>query len=735
MNCDYSQFLQSKVIQVKPTGLDVIPTVNPNLFPFQKDIVIWSLKRGRAAIFADCGLGKTFMQLEWAKAIGGNVLILAPLAVAQQTVEEGKRFGIDVRYCRSQDETSDGITITNYEMLHHFDCESFNGVVLDESSILKAFDGKTRNLIIDRFKHTQFKLACTATPAPNDYMELGNHSEFLGIMSVEEMLATFFVHDGGETQKWRLKGHAQDDFWQWITTWAVNIRKPSDLGYKDEGYALPELIIHEHIVQGGSVSEGMLFAMQAATLQERIQSRRESVPQRAAKVAEIVTQKPDEQWLIWCNLNNEADEASKLIPDAKEIRGSHSVEYKQKTMMDFTHGNLRVLISKPSISGYGMNWQNCSNVVFLGLSDSYEDFYQAVRRCWRFGQKKPVHVHVVIAETEGAIVANIQRKNTDAEKMSMEMVKYMSNIQSDNVKSAIRETNEYKTNHKSGDGWDLYLGDCVEHIKNLPDESIHYSIFSPPFASLYTYSNSDRDMGNCRSDDEFMQHFGFLVKELFRVIKPGRLVSFHCMNMPTSKARDGVIGIRDFRGELIRLFQSYGFTFHSEVCIWKDPVTAMQRTKALGLLHKQIKKDSCMSRQGIPDYLVTMRKDGVNDEPVTHTNETFPVHVWQKYASPVWMDINPSDTLQYRSAREHNDERHICPLQLQVIARGIDLWSNPNDLILSPFTGIGSEGYQALKQGRRFVGFELKESYFNQAARNLSSVEKSDAPLLALAGI
>lgn len=248
---------------------------------------------------------------------------------------------------------------------------------------------------------------------------------------------------------------------------------------------------------------------------------------------------------------------------------------------------------------------------------------------------------------------------------------------------------------------------------------MHYSIFSPPFASLYTYSNSERDMGNCKDDADFMNHFRFLVKELFRVLKSGRLVSFHCMNLPTSKQNHGYIGIRDFRGELIKLFQDEGFIYHSEVCIWKDPVIAMQRTKALGLLHKQIKKDSAMSRQGIPDYLVTMRKPGDNSEPVSHTNESFPVGVWQKFASPVWMDINPSDTLQYRSAREHNDERHICPLQLQVISRGIDLWSNPHDVVLSPFAGIGSEGYRAVKMGRKFIGFELKQSYFNQAVKNL----------------
>ena len=272
-----------------------------------------------------------------------------------------------------------------------------------------------------------------------------------------------------------------------------------------------------------------------------------------------------------------------------------------------------------------------------------------------------------------------------------------------------------------GDKYALYNGDSAEVLRMLPDDSIHYIIYSPPFQSLYVYSNSDRDLGNCRTPSEFYEQFRFIGQELFRVLKPGRIMSFHCMNLPTSKERDGYIGIRDFRGELIRFFQELGFIYHSEVCIWKDPVTAMQRTKALGLLHKQLKKDSCMSRQGIPDYLVTMRKPGDNPERVTHTNESFPVSVWQKYASPVWMDINPNDTLQYKSAREEQDERHICPLQLQVIQRGIELWSNPGDTVLTPFMGIGSEAYMAVKMGRRAVGVELKDSYYRQAVRNVKN--------------
>ncbi len=269
----------------------------------------------------------------------------------------------------------------------------------------------------------------------------------------------------------------------------------------------------------------------------------------------------------------------------------------------------------------------------------------------------------------------------------------------------------------------LYHGDSCEILAAMPSESIHYSVFSPPFASLYTYSNSDRDLGNCRSREEFFEHYRFIAKQLYRLLKPGRLLSFHCMNLPASKERDGYIGIHDFRGELIRAHQEDGMIFHSEVCIWKDPVTAMQRTKAIGLLYKQLRKDSCISRQGIPDYLVTMRKPGENPERVTKTHESFPVGLWQNYASPVWMDINPSDTLQKESAREDADERHICPLQLEVIERGIRLWTNPGDVVLSPFAGIGSEGYVAIKQQRRFIGVELKDSYYQQAARNLLTAE------------
>jgi hypothetical protein len=726
---NYHAFLETKKKNDPATGIADLPELNPILFQYQRDIVGWALKRGRAAIWADCGMGKGPMALEYANHVPGDVLIVAPLAVSHQFKFEAEKFGVDVGLAKKRDDITKRITVTNYERLDNFDLSRFHGVVLDESSILKAHDGKTRNALIEAFQKTPFRLCCTATPAPNDHMELGNHAEFLGTMSRVEMLSMFFVHDGGDTSKWRLKGHAKSEFWRWLASWAVMIRKPSDLGYDDRGFVLPDLLLHQHTVQVDEPTGDCLFAMEAQTLQERLQARRATIEDRVSKAAEIVNA-TDEQFLVWCNLNDESAMLAKTINGAVEVKGSDSPEHKEQAMMDFTHGKIRVLVSKPSIAGFGMNWQHCRNMAFVGLSDSYEQYYQAVRRCWRFGQKNKVNVHIITAETEGAVVSNIRRKEQDAITMAESMVEHMHEINAAAIHgSTVREKSPYVRETVNGQGWTAHLGDCVDVVSEMPENSLHFCVYSPPFSSLYTYSNSDRDMGNCTDDEEFYRHYKFMVQQLFKALMPGRLVAFHCMNLPTSKTRDGQIGIKDFRGDLIRLHQESGFIYHSEVCIWKDPVTAMQRTKALGLLHKQLKKDSCMSRQGIPDYLVVMRKPGDNPERVTHTNDDFPVSLWQRYASPVWMDINPSDTLQYRSAREHDDERHICPLQLEVIRRALKMWSNPGDLVFSPFMGIGSEGFVAIQEGRRFVGSELKRSYFEQACKNLQAATEEQKTL------
>lgn len=717
---DYEMFLESKRINTESTGFN-IENVNEKLFSFQQDITKWSLKKGRSAIFAGTGLGKTIMQLEWAKHIYEHenkpVLILAPLAVSNQTVQEGIKFGIDVTSCRSQTDVIDGINITNYEMLHNFDVSAFVGVVLDESSILKSFTGSVRNEIITQFQYTPYKLACTATPSPNDYMELGNHAEFLNVMSRTEMLSTFFVHDGGDTSKWRLKKHAVKEFWKWVSSWAVMLRNPVDLGYTDVDFTLPELRIHEIVVDKTGY-----IVREAKTLNDRRQARRDSIHDRVSCAAEIANSQ-NGSCLVWCDLNTESELLTKSINGAVEVKGSDKPDHKTNSMLGFATGDIKTMVSKPSICGFGMNFQVCNTMIFVGLSDSFEQYYQAVRRCWRFGQTKPVDVYIITSEREGAVVENIKRKEKDFDEMLKGMIATTQELTTENIKQTHRDEMVYMTDIAVGDNWKVMLGDNVESIKECDDDSIHFIIFSPPFSSLYTYSNSLKDMGNCRTDEEFYNHFKYLTNELYRVLKPGRLMSVHCMNLPTTKSRDGYIGLKDFRGDLIKLFQDDGFIYHSEVVIWKDPVTAMQRTKALGLLHKQIKKDSAMCRQGIPDYLVTFRKPGDNTERIEHTNESFPVYEWQKYASPIWMDINQSDTLQRESAREHQDERHIAPLQLEVIRRALDLWTNPGDIVLDPFSGIGSSGFECVKHGRKYIGFELKKSYFDQSVKNLMRAE------------
>lgn len=720
----YDIFLHQKRSILQPVGISNITgnDINPILFDFQRDIVLWSLKRGKAAIFAGTGLGKTFIQLEWGHHVynntGKNCLILAPLAVAYQTVDEGAKLGIDVNICNDQKDVKAGINITNYEKLHKFTASSFGGIILDESSILKAFTGKMRSDIINEFKQTPFKLACTATPAPNDHMELGNHAEFLGIKTRAEMLATFFVHDGGSTKDWRLKGHAVNNFWDWVAEWAVMLANPTDLGYDGTQFLLPPLKYHQVIADKSG-----FYVKTAKTLNDRRDARRNSIDARV-KIAAKIANADKDACIIWCDLNAESDRLKQAISDSAEIRGSHSSEYKEDTLLNFSNGQIKKLITKPSIAGFGMNWQHCNKIIFVGLSDSFERYYQAIRRCWRFGQKKEVNVYITISEKEGAVLANIKRKEKDFNKMLKGMIASTQKITANNIRGTERMIKELETSKEIGTGWKMLCGDVVNEIKELETDSIHYSIFSPPFSSLYTYSDSERDMGNCKDDTEFFTHFRFLVNELFRVLKPGRIMSVHCMNLPTTKEFDGHIGIRDFRGDLIKLFQKAGFIYHSEVCIWKDPVTAMHRTKALGLLHKQLKKDSCKSRQGIADYLVSFRKPGENPEPVTHTNDSFPVNFWQHYASPIWTDINPSDTLQFRSVREEKDERHIAPLQLPVIKRGIDLWTREGDIVFDPFAGIGSTGYIAIKHKRKFIGVELKKAYFNQATSNLRIAEK-----------
>ena len=701
---DYNEFLKQKIKSVEDIGFSP-DTLNPNLFEFQEHILNIALKKGRFAIFADCGLGKTLMQLEWARKVsdhtGSKVLILAPLAVTEQTRQEAYKFDISLY----------NIDIYNYEQIDNITAGDYQGIVLDESSILKNYEGKLKIRIVSEFEQTPFKLACTATPSPNDPMELGNHSEFLGVMSRSEMLATYFVHDGSETQKWRIKGHAEDQFYGWVSQWAIMLSKPSDIGFSDEGYNLPGLNIKEEQITTDKKNNGRLFNDTAISATEFNGELRATMKDRMSRVADIVNNS-SENFIVWIKQNAEGDYLRKLIPEAIEVRGSDNAQHKESKLLGFAKNEYRVLITKAKIAQFGMNFQNCHNQIMASLDFSFESLYQCIRRSHRFGQKNKVNIYVITTDTMKNVIDSIKTKQKNFEIMQQKMT------EGTNTQIVAPKPDSEDVNN---DNFYLMKGDCVERTKELEDNSIHYTIFSPPFSSMYTYTDHIEDMGNCKEDEEFYQHFKFLITELYRVTMPGRHVSFHCMNLPTSKSRDGYIGIKDFRGMLIRAFEDEGFIYHSEVCIWKDPVVAMQRTKALGLLHKQIKKDSAMSRMGIPDYVVTMRKPGENPEPISHSDEDFPVDVWQKMASPIWTDINQSDTLQYQSARDNKDEKHICPLQLTVIKRCINLWTNKGDTVFSPFSGIGSEVYQAIKLGRYGIGIELKQSYFDQSVKNCNA--------------
>lgn len=447
----YDTFLASKRLVVAPAGIPDPPPLSERLFPFQRDITHWALRRGRAAIWADCGLGKGWMALEWARVVAAEtdepVLILAPLAVAQQFQREGAKLGVPVTICRDGADVRDGVNVTNYDRLHRFDPSAFGGVVLDESSCLKDYNSATRNALVEAFARTPFKLACSATPAPNDHVELGNHAEFLGVMSRVEMLATFFCHDGGETQVWRLKGHARGDFWRWLCSWACSIRKPSDLGYDDSAYILPPLNVHEHIVPVGAEyakEAGTLFIDAASGLDAQRASRRSSLGARVARCAEVVAGAPTEPWLVWCDLNSESEGLTDAIPGAVEVKGSDDAEDKESALADFIAGDARVLVTKPSIAGYGLNMQRCAHVAFVGLSNSFEAWYQAIRRTWRFGQTRPVECHLILSDADGSVRANLERKRLAAEEMATEMLAGMADIQKTTIRALARESDPYK---------------------------------------------------------------------------------------------------------------------------------------------------------------------------------------------------------------------------------------------------------------------------------------------------
>lgn len=730
----YLEFLETKKKTFIESGFEVNENeLNSNLFDFQKYIVKTALKKGRFAIFADCGLGKTLMQLSWAKCVVGYtqkpVLILAPLAVSGQTIQEGNKFDIKVEKLNTLNEVElwkqislPSVYITNYEQLEKINTDSFSGIVLDESSILKNYNGSTKELIIDKFKNTPYKLACTATPSPNDHLELGNHAEFLNVMRSKEMVSIFFINDAFNKDhtisKWRLKKHAEKDFWKWVSSWAIMISNPSDLGYLGKGYVLPELLMNELNVHVEKQENGKLFNNVKVNATDFYKELKVTQENRCKAVAEIVNSS-NENFIVWVKSNDEEKQILKLIVDAVSVNGSDKPEVKEKRLLGFANGEFRVLVTKTKIAQFGLNYQNCKNQIFLSFDFSFEGLYQAIRRSWRFGQKHPVNIILVIIETMGNVLESIKEKQLKFNKMQKEMQKAMNEAQHlETIK-----TDDFKI--EKGENWTLVNGDSTLFINTLKDNSIDYTFFSPPFSDLYMFSNDPRDMSNNKSYQDFFKHFEFLIPELLRITKEGRLLSMHCTQLSTTKGNDGKLEIVDFRGDLIRAMQKYGWIFHAEVAIWKDPKIIAQRTKNMQLLHATTKKDSTVNRMGFPDYLLTFKKEGVNLEPVNHDKNGLPFDYWCKIAEPIWLEgeIDASDVLSIKEAKAQKDEKHMTPTQKEPIKRLYELYTNPGDLVFSPFNGIGTEGYVALENNRKYIGVELKESYFDLSVKNLTNAE------------
>ncbi len=714
--------------------------LNPLLYPFQAHIVERALRMARAAVFADTGLGKTAIELEFARQVaqhtGRRSLILAPLAVAGQTIRESDNLGMGAGAPGSQCP----VHVTNYERLHHLSPGDYAGLVLDESSCIKNHDGMRRGQIQQFADGIDFRLACSATPAPNDLLELGSQSELLGNLTRRQIESKYFVALGNGL---RIKGHAHAALWAWIRTWAIVLRRPSDLGFSDDGFTLPALHQHVEVVRSVAGDSGeRLFAL---GLNEHRRSRTASLGARVERVVQIVdashglgADEPPttskEPWIVWCNLNAEQDALEKAFGDrAISIYGSLSTDEKEKRLLAWLAGERPILITKPKIAGHGINAQNCARIAFCGIDHSYESFYQGIRRCWRYRQAREVHVHVVLAEAEREALETIERKHAVKEKMMSELI-------ADNVASA-ETAGTSDGSDASGEDWTLVRGDCVPALDALEPDSVGLSVYSPPFPALFVYSEDHRDLANRTGMDGLIAQLEFVAAGVLRATMPGRVSAVHCMQIPASRSRDGYIGLHDFRGEIIRCHQRAGWIFVGEITISANPQAEAVRTKDAGLLFKSLSTDSARMRPALADYIVLFRKPGQNPEPIAAGQSPkynagggwITQDEWIEWATPVWnhataqhpQGIRQSNTLNVRIAREDADERHLCPLQLDVIRRLVKLYSNPGDLVLSPFAGVGSEGVVSLEEHRRFWGAELKDSYHRTAARNLAQVRNT----------
>jgi DNA modification methylase/superfamily II DNA or RNA helicase len=729
VSLDYETFLSQKTLTTPDVGR-IIPfdLLHPRLFPFQKDIVKWAVKRGRAAIWAAVGLGKTLMYGEWMRQVNEVTIIMIPLGIARQTVRKlREHLKIEARYVRSQNEIKPDeckFYITNYDIIEKFDPSTFKAVILDESSILKNYSGVIKRYILREYKHTPYKLALTATPAPNDLLELGNHAEFLNVMTSKQMISVFFIQeDRRKGDKFRLKRHAVKQFYQWLASWAVAMRRPSDLGYSDEGYQLPAIKVHLHTVDSNYTPPGMMpgFGVGSISATAAKKIRRETIAPRAEVVAKLLNAS-DEQWIVWCDLNQEAEDLHELVDGSINVHGSLSIDAKNSGIESFIDGETRVLITKPKIAGMGVDMQHCKNMLFMGMGFSWETYHQAVGRIARFGQlADEVQVHLVISEQERSVYEAVERKGREAEAMIDQLIEAMQDTMQANLQPQ-QTARPYVTGEAEEGRWKLLLGDCVRCMAELPDNSVDEVLFSPPFSDLFVFSNMVEDLSNCLTHEEFMAHMAFVAKELLRITKPGRICAFHIQDRKLTYVRDGMRGIFPLSDELIRAYVDAGWVFRSRITIDKDPELVAIRTWDADLTYGSLKRSGLHVAPVAPDYMLVFAKPGdpeVETDPVGRGDIDF--NTWCRWARAIWYDVREVDVLD--TSKGTDDERHIAPTQLEVARRAITLWSNPGEVIFSPFAGIASEGTVAVRLGRRFLGIELKQDYFNAACRNLRSAD------------
>jgi len=771
---EYQEFLKTKQIKVEPVGFDVpLDDINPMLYDYQMDIVKIALWKGRFLLLQDCGLGKAPESLEWAyhvqKHTGKPVLLVAPLGVTYQLEQESIKFNRPIKRIRGPEEMNGNNIVINYEIMHKFVdyVDHFGGIVFDESSIFKSLGGKTRLLALKMVQNIPLRLCASATPSPNDYDELLRQAEILGIMKEKEAKALFFINDGAQANKWRLKGHAINDFWEWVSEWAVAMRVPSDLGYSDDNFSRADLFIHEIVVPGkpykDTKGQMTLFPMPANTMSERREARRSTIVERVGEMhrllngsGEIKNFIPDfdssEPMIVWREFLAEADEAKRQIPNIIDIRGSMTQSDKENEIRKFSDGDTQIIVTDPRMFGHGMNWQHSRIQFFIGLSDSYESIYQAIRRQWRNFQKRDVHVFFITASTEGAVVANIKRKEKQHNELYDQIVARMAKHYTKNIAQIGRQEMEYLMNEYTTQNSIIYLGDSTEMLANEPDNSIALTITSVPFPGMYTYTNSARDAGNCLNGEETTAHIKYIMEQVYRVTMPGRLCCIHLTQEPLFKWKDGHVGRLDFRGDIIRMMQELGFTYWSEVSIVKNPQMKAMRTNDSGLTQASVHKDMTRAAPAMNDYVVIFKKLGegvpvealispkydkwdgwmnMNDWVVAaHGAWTFEDEAdLLPMPEQIWLDIVESDVLRLNGkqahvkGRENEDEKHLCPLQNGVVERLLLMYSNPGEIVLDPFSGQGTTGYWSIKYGRKYRGCELKQSYWKLSQRVIDAAE------------